>query len=344
MLRSTLSLSLMTVLTATALVACGDDKGTTDTTTDSTGQTSEPVTTGNTSSTGSSTEEPTTTPTTEPGTTGEPDTSTGPTTEATTMVGETAADGDACTANADCASLGCLKFRDLEDGTCVAAPADGNTRIAGTLVDFVKNGPIADTEVRVIGALSALSDPANAPAVVMATSDASGQIDVTSTTPIGEGIGIVGIVTGGDYYTTATGIASPLAGVYGPMNGNRDIWAVPSSTLTEWSTYLMDDKDLAAVLPLGEKGGVVGFVRDGTGMAKAGAKIISSSNGDATKAKIRYLAEDGMSFKGEVTSSNGIFVLVSPGLAEKFQVEGGTVEGTAGSAEKAVFVMILTEP
>jgi hypothetical protein len=330
------NLSLMTVLTATALVACGDDKGTSDTDVASTGGATEPATM--TDPTASSTDEPTA------GTTGSatedptPTTSTDP-----TMGGDTAADGDPCTANGDCASQGCLKYRDLEAGQCAAAPAGGNTRIAGTLVDFATNAPVPGAELRVIGALSALSDPANAPPVITATADASGQVDVVSATPISEGIGIVGIITGGDYYTSATGLASPTAGVYGPMNGNRDIWAVPAAKLTEWSGFLMADADIATSLPLGEKGGVVGFVRDGAGTGKAGAKVVSVKGADST-AKIRYLAEDGMSFTSDMTSSNGIFVLVGPGLAEKFKVEGGTVEGTAGSAEKAVFVMILTEP
>jgi hypothetical protein len=106
----------------------------------------------------------------------------------------------------------------------------------------------------------------------------------------------------------------------------------------------MTDPEFTDFLPLGELGGVVGFVRDGAGAAKAGAKIISSDNGDATTAKIRYLADDGMSFNSEMTGTTGIFVLVSPGLGEHFMVEGGTAIGTAGSAKKAVFVLILTEP
>lgn len=332
------TLSLITVLTATTLVACGDDKETTTenaSTGTATGTATDTATSSPTDGTGG-TEDPATdttdTPTSTP-TTGEPSTA-----------GDTAADGEACTVNDDCASAGCLKWRDLSDGECVAAPADGNTRVAGTLINFVTGEPIPDAELRVIGALSALSDPGMATPVLMGNANAMGQVDITSTAPITEGIGIVGIVTGGDYYTTATGIASPTAGVYGPMNGNRDIWAVPSAKLTEWSGYLMADADIAPSLPLGEAGGVVGFVRDGTGAAKSGAKIISASMGDATKAKVRYLSDDGMSFNADATGSSGIFILVSPGLAEKFKVEGGTVEGTAGSAKLAAFVLILTEP
>ena len=335
------TLSLITVLTATTLLACGDDKNTTasdGSTGPGTGSATDSATSSPTDGTGSATDEsasgtgtPTTTPTTTDGST-------------TTPGGDTAADGEACTANDDCASVGCLKWRDLEMGECVAAPAGGNTRVAGTLIDFVTGQPIPGATLNVIGALSALSDPGMATPVLTGTADANGQVDVTSTEPITEGIGIVGIITGGDYYTTATGIASPTAGVYGPMNGNRDIWAVPSAKLTEWSGYLMPDAEIAPSLPLGDAGGVVGFVRDGTGAPKAGAKIISASMGDATKAKVRYLADDGLSFNSDATGTSGIFILVGPGLAERFMVEGGTVEGTAGSAKLAAFVLILTEP
>jgi hypothetical protein len=333
MLRSTWTLSLMTVLTATALVACGTDPVTTETGTGT--ETGTNPTTGGTN------------PTTTMGEsgTGEPMTTTTPTTDGTTtMPADTAADGEACAANGDCASQACLKYRDLDDGECVAAADGGNTRIAGTLIDFATGMPVANTELRVIGALEALTDPVGAVPAVTVMSDASGQVDATSAMPLSAGIGIVGIVSGGDYYTTATGLASPTAGKYGPMNGNRDIWAVPSAKLTEWSGYLATDADIMPSLPLGEKGGVVGFVRDTTGAARAGAKVVSVTNGDATMAKIRYLADDGLSFAGDVTGATGIFILVSPALAERFTVEGSEVEGTAGSAENAAFVMILTVP
>jgi len=344
MLRSTCNLSLMTVLTATALMACGDDKGTSDTAASTGGATESPTSTtagGTTADAPTSTTGAETTDGTTDGTTGD----TTPTTGATTMMGgETAADGEACSANGDCMSVACLKYRDLVDGECVAAPDGGATRFAGTLLDFVSGAPVPDIEVRVIGAFAALSDPVGAPAVVTGNADADGKVDIVSPAAVDEGLGVIGIITGGDYYTSATGLASPVDGVYGPMNGNRDIWGMPTAKLTDWNGYLMGDKEIEASLPLGEKGGVVGFVRDGTGAPKAGAKVISATKADATTAKIRYLAADGLSFTSDMTSSTGIFILVGPSLAEKFKVEGGTVEGTAGSAPNAVFVMILTEP
>lgn len=349
MLRNMWSLSLTTALTSLALVACGDDKNMTDESTSSVTTTGDDTSAGTSNPT--STDPSTTMGETSVGTT-EPDT-TSPTTDAessTGPVGETAANGEACMSNGDCMSLACEKYRDLEMGTCVAGPDGGNTRVMGTLVDFITLATIADSEVRVLEALDALTDPVGNAPVITGTSDAGGQVDVVTTEPLKAAFGVVGIVQGPSYYPTATGLAAPLSGTtYGPMNGNRDMWAVPSAKLTEWSTLLMGDPDFMpadpadAVLPLGENGGVVGFVRDSvTGMGVAGQVIVGA--GGPTGATIRYLSEDGMSFTSDMTSSSGLFVLVNPGLAEEFAVEGTAATGSAGSAKNAIFVLIMTVP
>lgn len=339
MFRPTYSLTMMTLLTATALAACTADKGDTDTDPGTSN-----ATTGATDATGATdpTEAPATDATTD-GTDAGTDTATD-TTPTTTETADTAADGEACTQNDDCMSLGCLKFRDAGDGECVAAPADSATRIAGTLLDFVTSAPVANTELRVIGALSALGDPANATPVAQGTSDADGKVDFVSPEALKEGIGIVGIVGGGDYYTSATGLASPTAGKYGPMNGIRDIWAVPSAKLTEWSGLLAADPDVMMYLPLGDNGGVIGLARDAaTSAPKAGAKILPVKAD--SKSFVRYLADDGMSFTSDATGSSGIFIVVNPGLAEEFTVEGNPeITAKAGSAKGAAFVMILGVP
>ncbi len=339
MLRPTFSLSLMTLLAATTLAACTADKNETDTD----GGTGGTVVT--TSATATETDPTEASGTTAAATTSEstadPTTDTTPT---TTMTGETAADGEACSQNDDCMSLGCLKFRDAEDGECVAAPANMATRIAGTLLDFATNQPIPSVELRVIGALSALGNPAMATPVAMGNADAAGKVDFVSPEALKEGIGIVGIITGGDYYTTATGLASPTAGKYGPMNGIRDIWAVPTAKLTEWSGLLAADPDVMMFLPLGDNGGVIGLARDAaTSAPLAGKKVVPVN--DASKAFVRYLADDGMSFNSDATGATGVFIVVNPGLAEEFTVEGNPeITAKAGSAKGAAFVMILNLP
>lgn len=319
MFRPTWNLSLMTLWTATVLVACGGGSSSTDATASETDATSSA-----TDPTGGS----------ESGSSGDTPTGSG---------GDTAAEGEACSSNEDCASLACEKYRDAEEGTCVAAPAGGATRFTGTLLDFSAGTPVGSTDLKVVGALSALTDPANAKAVAMGTSDAGGKVDFVSAAPVKEGIGIIGLVTGGSFYTTATGLASPGPGnVYGPMGSIRDIWAMPAAKLTEWSGYLMTDPDIAASLPLGDKGGVIGLVREAaTGAPKSGAVIVPVSG--MTGAKIRYLADDGMSFNTTGTGSSGIFVLIGPSVAEPFMVEGNPdVTAKAGSAPGVAFVMTLS--
>ena len=332
MLRPMYSLTLLTLLTATTLVACTADKNETDSAASSTTGASTGAATDATdaSATGSTTASGSTTAT--------------DTTPTTTAGGETAADGEACTANGDCMSIACLKYRDAEEGECVAAEPNMATRITGTLLDFATSTPIPSVELRVIGALSALGDPANATPVAKGTSDAAGKVDFVSPEALKEGIGIVGVITGGAYYTTATGLASPTAGKYGPMSSIRDIWAVPSAKLTEWSGLLGADAEVMPFLPLGDMGGVVGLVRDAaTSAPKAGAKILPVN--DTSKALIRYLSDDGMTFNSNATGTSGIFILVNPGLAEEFTVEGNAdITAKAGSAKGAAFVMILSLP
>jgi hypothetical protein len=347
MLRPMWNLSLM-MLSALSLTACPGGGGTTTddaetgaetTVEDPTTSTSMPTT--STMDPSGTTEEGTTT------TTGEPDTSESTADETSSSsttgpIGETAANGEACAANGDCMSIACEKFRDLEDGVCVEGPGGGNTRVVGTLVDFISLEPIASTELRALEALTALMNPTEGAAILTAMSDADGKVDATSMMPWKAAFGVVGIVQGGDYYPTATGLAAPLMGqVYGPMNGNHDIWAVPSAKLNEWSTMLTADAALAEFLPLGEKGGVVGFVRDRTtGMGYEGAVVAGLEA--PTGAQIRYLSEDGTNFDGAATSSSGLFVLMDPGLAEQFTVEGKDTSGSAGSSEGAIFVLILS--
>ena len=331
------------LLTALSLVGCGDDKpadttesaGTTEQATTEVGTTATPTMGG---------EETSTTEPVDP--TGGGDTSTGE------PAGETAADGEPCVANGDCMSLACVKFSDLDpDATCEAGPSGNVTRFTGTIFDFVTKLPVPMSELRVLGALSALQDPMSPNAIVTATSDAMGRIDATSMMPIKEGIGVVGLVGGGasPYYITATGLAAPLKGTsYGPLNAIHDIWAVPTASLTAWSTALMTDPDpaVAMELPLGDKGGVIGLVRDGSGAGVAGAVVKSTK--DTSSVLIRYLNDDMLAFNADMTGTSGIFVVMNPSLGELFTVDVGgaptELTGTAGSSEGAAFVLIFNVP
>jgi hypothetical protein len=184
----------------------------------------------------------------------------------------------------------------------------------------------------------------------MGTSDANGEIDFVSDAQISAPLGLVGLASADGYFLTATGLAAPAEGnFYGPGNAIHDIWAVPAELLTTYSTLLEPDAEFANQLPLGEFGGVVGLVRSAdTGTPIAGAKIVSTDP-DTSGAVVRYLNETGDGFVDTMTTSNGVFVLVKPGLGEVFgltindvAVAGET--GTAGSANGAIFTLIFNVP
>lgn len=262
--------------------------------------------------------------------------------------GDGAPDGDPCLAHSECASKLCVLFQDAPpvEGVCEAAPTMCETRFTGRLLDFSSTEAVANVDIKVAAALQAALMPTTATALAMGTSDVNGQIDFVSDAQVSAPLGLVGLVSGGGNYLTATGLAAPADGnFYGPGNSIHDIWAVPSDLLVLYSGVLAADLEFANQLPLGEMGGVVGRVRDAaTGEPVAGAKIVSAD--DTSSAVIRYLNEDGVSFNPDATTVAGVFVLVKPGLGEDFGIEVDGVpvageSGTAGSANGAIFTLIF---
>jgi len=264
-------------------------------------------------------------------------------------IGGAGADGDACTANADCMSGMCTIYTDVpvnDDAVCEASAVDCSTRVTGTIFDFVTDEPVPGADLVVAAALQAALNPTTATALVSATSDASGQVDASSSGPLMASLGIVGLASAGGYYLTATGLASPNeASAYAVGTSIHDIWAVPAPELSDWSDALGEDDEIAAdLLPLGDEGGVVGLVRDGNRQPIAGATVASSKGMKGSI--IRYLNDDG-TFNPDETSDLGVFVILNPGLGEEFDVSsGGAVvgTGTAGSAAGAIFTLIVTAP
>lgn len=262
--------------------------------------------------------------------------------------GGAGAAGDPCTGNDGCASGVCTLYTDApvnDDAVCGDEIPDCNTRITGTVFDFVTGMPVDGASVNVAGAIPAIADPANAPSLAMATAGADGRIDVTTDLPVKQAIGIIALVTSSTGYLTATGLAAPADAMnnYAVGTGNHDLWVVPADALTTWSDALATDPDvLPAQLPLGEAGGVVGLVRDATGAPIAGAVVAPMDAGSA--AVIRYVTADNM-IVADMTTETGVFLIIGPGLAEEFEASmGGTAiaGGTAGSANGAAFTLIMT--
>ena len=103
------------------------------------------------------------------------------------------------------------------------------------------------------------------------------------------------------------------------------------------------------VLPLGAKGGVIGLARDrATGEPMAGVQVIATDV--LTNAKIRCLSEDELSFNSSSTGSSGMFIVVDLRAASDSLTadigngEIADVDGTAGSTNDALFVMVLNVP
>ncbi|WP_181234283.1 hypothetical protein [Enhygromyxa salina] len=262
--------------------------------------------------------------------------------------GDGAANGEACFANGECASKLCEVFQDVPpvEGSCEPAPDGCETRIMGRILDFTTRQTVADIDLRVAQAIQASVDPVGAAALASGTSDANGVIDSLSDGQIVSALGIVGLAEGGEYYLTATGLASPAVGTnYGPANAIHDIWVVPAQALTDWSDALMSDPEVTEELPLGEAGGVVGLVRDqATGDLIEGAVVVpTDANGSG--AVIRYLNAAGDDFVTDATTTSGVFVIVNPGLGETFGVEVNGMDqgitGTGGSANGAIFTLIM---
>jgi len=261
--------------------------------------------------------------------------------------GDTAAIDAPCLDHVECMSRYCEIFRDLPadpNRSCQTGPEAGSMRITGTVRDLRTMKTISGASVKVAGAVPAISNPTATPGIVTAKSDAMGRFDVSSDQVQTQTIGIVALTNVDNYCLSSTGLASPdeTTAEYALGNTIHDIWVVSSDDLMDWSDVLMGDTEVAPYLPLGEKGGIIGLIRDAEGMALAGATIASEEM--TSKAIIRYLADDGMSFTETATGSSGIFVIVNPGLAEGFIAEaGGKLLGSniGGSTEKTAFIMVL---
>ncbi len=255
----------------------------------------------------------------------------------------TAANGDFCNENVQCASGLCIGYRQTPpdpDGKC-EAPTNSQKMVAiGTTIDFETREPVAGATVRTVGAVSGAALGCNAPAAATITSDEDGRFYKLVDKPI-DLVGYAAKVTKGDEYAvSASGVADPP---YPPGFIRHDLLMAKKATLEKWSEMLAEDPDMKNHVPLVAKGGVVGAVPCAdTGNAVVGAQLrsLNSSSG----AKIRYLNADGTGFVTDGITESGIFVLVKPGLAEKFDVylndsKVNVTPGTAGDTTCMVFIL-----
>lgn len=251
-----------------------------------------------------------------------------------------------CYNNAGCTSCNCVSWRDNPPdpmAVCGDATSDGSLRVTATVFEFPTDTVLGSVSVEVFNAFDVgVMGIDNAVAVAMTTADADGRIDL-SIMP-NDSIGMVAIIRADGFRATATGLAKPP---YEPSNAIHDLFVVSDTLLASYSDALAADAALADFLPLGDAGGVVGIVRNRyTGEPFAGARIVSLTNGEATGALVRYLADDG-TFGSDATGASGVYVLLDPALAEEFEatVDGAVVStraNKAGSGAPGVFTMNLT--
>lgn len=232
--------------------------------------------------------------------------------------------GDFCDENVDCETGFCETYQNVPmdpDGYCTEGPPLGEIRILGNVRDYYTDEYQVGVDVEVCGAIAVMMDPANAPAVVTGTSDEDGKYAIDAgEEATSQSVGLVARVTGEGYYLTVTGLVEPELGEgqYPPGVRNHDVKMMPQSMLDEWSGYITDfDSGLSGYVPLGDNGGAIGSLRHvENGEGVAGATLVSQL--DTSTAIILYLNEDMDGFNDVETSSNGMFVILEPALAEKF--------------------------
>ena len=265
-------------------------------------------------------------------------------------VGGEAAEGDACTRNTDCESGVCSLYADAPingDAVCMATPDDCATLFTGTVKDFVTGMPVPGVAVNLTTAGAAVTDAFNAPLVMQMTSDGSGRYQGTTPGPlVNAPLAVLALAWSDTHALTASGLAQPMAGGSGSEYevgaGLHEVWLVPMDRLASWSDALAADEGIdPAWLPLGEKGAVVGRVRDGaTGAPIAGAEVVSIDGGSPV---VRYVADDG-TLTGAATGASGEFLLFGTAPVETFAAMKNGVEvgrATLGVVPRATFVTML---
>ncbi|MBN2714680.1 MAG: hypothetical protein JXX14_02425 [Deltaproteobacteria bacterium] len=232
--------------------------------------------------------------------------------------------GQPCQEIDDCASGFCSVTSHTPtdpNGVCQAAPPPGDVHLLANVRDFMTDELLPGATVKIGGALDISQNPTGFPATDTLIADDAGYIDTVLTGPsVKVAMGIMAVVEYDGYYTTVTGLVKPEAGcgVYPAGTRNPNLITIKQSDLTLLSDILLADfPALADVLPLGDKGGVLGNIRDVvTGDMVSGITLRSTR--DTSVAQIFYLNETKDGFVETMSSSSGIFVIIGAGLAEEF--------------------------
>ncbi len=262
--------------------------------------------------------------------------------------------GQTCWMFDECQSGFCSIYQgapDPGDGVCEDALPLGMIRIQGNVNNFENLEDIEGVTVEILPAMASVSDPTGAKPLGTAVSGADGrfELDLNTREPAIVKLGLVARASKEGFATSITGLVEPevdpAQNLFPPAVRNHDVQLVPLETVQSWSEALGAEEALAQYLPLVDKGGIFVSLRNvETGQGYPGAQIVSQNPN--SQAIVRYLNEGGESFNAEATTSTGKFVIIRPGIAERFigVQDGETIThrpGTMGGATGAAYVNML---
>ncbi len=205
---------------------------------------------------------------------------------------------------------------------------------------------INGANVKIAGALETLqADPIETtPAKANLKSDTQGLIDydageTVTNTPLGLLAHVHGLA---GYFYTVTGLVEPITGSEYPAGvRNRDLWAMPES-FRQKLDEVMTAEGLTAFVPFGEKGGVIGRIRDADTGDVPLHPVELISRKENSEARVYYLSEDHSKLTLGKSTCSGIFIVLNAETKEKFDAfrDGVLVsnhEATMGTAYGATY-------
>lgn len=223
---------------------------------------------------------------------------------------------------------------------------DGKLQITGNLRDFETEEIIPNVELKLASAGETLQDVNATKTLATVTTNENGLFEYEGGDEVTHAaLGLVAhLLDVEGYYLTVTGLVQPEIGgyIYPPGLRNHDVWAI-SDTFRDKITEVMKNSGLQSLTPFGEKGGVIGKIRDAdTGKIPEIPVTLKSRMSDVSKAKVFYLSEDGTKFEEGYSTCSGIFLILQATTSEKFDAYRGTDlvsnhEATVGTAFGAAY-------
>ncbi len=267
------------------------------------------------------------------------------------------ADGDAdadggtgaieCLMMEDCETDFCESFQNAPsdpDAHCADPPPAGTINLIGNVRDFETDEYLTNTEVHIAGAAQASTNPTAAYNNPLVTTTTNGdgffeerEYKWNMSTAV---LGIIAMVQADGYMFSSSGLVEPQGSSYPFGVLNRDVIVVSQATRDKWKALMEQNAALANIEP--KCMGRIWYAEDGVPVEG----IQLRSNSATSQAKVYYLneAEDG--FTEDVTSSNGLFLIVNPGLVEGFEAYRGDTmispyTAKTGSANGVIFSVVM---